>query len=88
MNGTWTDDFDVSLNGKKRVVVEPDTHISDFWPLLLCFENHILAPIKAITLIPMKGSLSNIFTRYVFVLYVLFKTYRINWAECFKEYMW
>ena len=88
MNRTWTDDFEVSLDGEKRVVLEPDTHISDFGPLYLCFENNILAHILDTTLIPKKGSLSNICTRDVFVLYFLLKKYCINWAEWFKAYMW
>ena len=72
MNGTWTGDFEVSLDGEKRVVVKPYTHISDFGTLSLCFENHILTHIMA-TLILRKGSLSNISTRYVFVLYFMLK---------------
>ena len=78
MNGTWTNDFEFSQNGENRVVVEPSTNISDFGPLYLCFENHILANILATTLIPKKGSLSNISTRDVFVLYFLIKKYRIK----------
>ena len=88
MNRTWTDDFKVSLDGEKRVVFKPDTHFSDFLPLYLCFENHILAHILATMLIPKKVSLSNISTRDVFVLYFLLKKYRINWAEWFKAYVW
>ena len=89
MNGTWTDNFEFSLDGEKRVVVKPDTHISNFGPLSVCFENHILAHILATMFIPKKVSLSNISTRDVFVLYFLLKKYRIiNWAEWFKAYMW
>jgi len=88
MNGTWPDGFEVSLEGAKSAVAEPDSHIFDFGPLSLCFENRILAHIVATTLIPRKGSLSNISTRDVFVLYCLLRKYRINWAEWFKEYMW
>ena len=87
MNGTWTDDFEVSLDGEKRVVVKPYTHISYFWTLCPCFENHILTHIMA-TLILRKGSLSNISTHDVFVLYFLLKKYCINRAEWFKAYMW
>ena len=68
MSGTSTDDFKVSLDGEKRVVFKPDTHFSDFLPLYLCFENHILARILVIALIPKKGTLSNISTRDVFFL--------------------
>ena len=88
MNGTWTNDFEFSQNGENRVVVEPSTNISDFGPLCLCFDNHILAHILATTLIPKKGSLSNISTHDVFFFYFLLKKYRINWAEWFKVYMW
>ena len=88
MNGKWTDDFEVSLDCEKGVVVEPDTHISDFGPLNLCFEYHILSHILATMLIPKKGSLNNIFTFDVFILYFLLKKYRINWAEWFKAYVW
>uniref|UniRef100_M1DC74 Ulp1 protease family, C-terminal catalytic domain containing protein n=1 Tax=Solanum tuberosum TaxID=4113 RepID=M1DC74_SOLTU len=88
MNGTWPDGFEVSLEGVKRVVAEPDSNISHFGALSLCFENRLLAHIVATTLIPRKGSLSNISTREVFVLYCLLRKYRINWAEWFKEYMW
>ena len=88
MNGRWIDDLEVSLDGEKQVVFEPDTHNFYFGPLYLCFENHILAHILDITLIPKKGSLSNISNRDVFVLYILLKKYRINWAEWLKAYMW
>ncbi|KAK4731092.1 hypothetical protein R3W88_024080 [Solanum pinnatisectum] len=87
MDGTWPVDFEVSLEGAKRAVVEPDFDLSDFGPLSLCFEHCILAHIVATTLIPRKGSLSNISTRDVFVLYCLLRKYRINWAVWFKEYM-
>ena len=89
MNRTWTNDFEVSLDGEKWVVVDPDTQIFDFGPLYRYIENHILAHMLATTLIPKKVSLSNISTRDVFVLYFLLKKYRIiNWAEWFKAYMW
>ncbi|KAG5586670.1 hypothetical protein H5410_047104, partial [Solanum commersonii] len=63
MNGIWPDDFEVSLKGAKRAVVEPDSDLSDFGPLSLCFEHCILAHIVATSLISRKGSLSNISTR-------------------------
>ena len=88
MNGTWTNDFDVSLDGEKRVVIEPDCDIFDFRPLSLCYENRVLAHVLDTTLIPRKDSLSNISTRDVFVLYFLLKKYRINWVERLKAYMW
>ncbi|KAH0653076.1 hypothetical protein KY289_030754 [Solanum tuberosum] len=74
-------------NGAKRAVAEPDSNISHFGALSLCFENRILARIVATTLIPRKGSLSNISTRDVFILYCLLRKYCINWAKWFKEYM-
>ncbi|KAG5580428.1 hypothetical protein H5410_051055 [Solanum commersonii] len=46
--------------------------------LFLCFENRILAHMIVTTLVPRKGSLSNISSRDVFVLYCLFKMYMIN----------
>ena len=88
MNETWPKDFDVSLDGEKRVVIEPDCDISDFRPLSLCYENRVLAHVLDTTLIPRKDSLSNISTRDVFVLYFLLRKYRINLAEWFKVYMW
>ncbi|KAH0695828.1 hypothetical protein KY289_013310 [Solanum tuberosum] len=41
----------------------------------------------ATTLIPRKGSLSNISNRDVYVVYCLLKKLRINWAPWFREYM-
>ncbi|KAL3332595.1 hypothetical protein AABB24_032924 [Solanum stoloniferum] len=87
MNGPWPEDFEVTLEGAKTVVAEPGSNLSDF-PLSLCFEHRILAHIITTTLLPRKGSLSNISNRDVFVLYCLLKKYRINWAAWFKEYMW
>ncbi|KAH0639643.1 hypothetical protein KY285_036229 [Solanum tuberosum] len=88
MNGIWPDDFEVSLEGSKRAVVEPDSDLSDFGRLSLCFEHRILTHIVATSLIPRKGYLSNISTRDVFILYCLLRKYHINWVEWFKEYMW
>ena len=51
MNRPWPNDFEVSLEGEKHVVAEPDYDIFDFGPLSLCFENRILAHIIATTLI-------------------------------------
>ncbi|KAH0738097.1 hypothetical protein KY290_036802 [Solanum tuberosum] len=48
------DDFEVSLEGAKIVVDEPDADLSDFCPLSICF---------ATTLLPTKGFLSSISTR-------------------------
>ncbi|KAG5619627.1 hypothetical protein H5410_004845 [Solanum commersonii] len=56
-------------------------------PLLAWQSNRILAHIVAITLIPQKGSLSNISNRVVYVVYCLLKKHRINWALLFHEYM-
>ncbi|KAH0746129.1 hypothetical protein KY285_007786 [Solanum tuberosum] len=88
MNRIWLDEFEVSLEGAKRAVAKPDSDLSDFGPLSLYFEHRILAHIVAISLIPRKGYLSNIFTHDEFVLYCLLRKYRINWAEWLKEYMW
>jgi len=88
MNGPWPKDFEVTLKGAKTVVAEPGANLSDFGPLSLCFEHRILAHITATTLLPRKGSLSNISNMDVFVLYCLLKKYRINWAAWFNEYMW
>uniref|UniRef100_M1DWF5 Ulp1 protease family, C-terminal catalytic domain containing protein n=1 Tax=Solanum tuberosum TaxID=4113 RepID=M1DWF5_SOLTU len=88
MNDSWPDDFEVTLKGTKSAVAENGSNLSDFGPLSLCFEHRILAHIIATTLLPRKGSLSNISNRDVFVLYCLLKKYRINWAAWFKEYMW
>ncbi|KAH0705850.1 hypothetical protein KY285_010379 [Solanum tuberosum] len=78
MNEIWPDDFEVSLEGAKRAIAEPDSDLSNFGPLSLFFEHRILAHIVATSLIPKKGSLSNISTRDVFVLYCLLRKYRIN----------
>ncbi|KAH0669987.1 hypothetical protein KY285_024140 [Solanum tuberosum] len=88
MNDYWPDDFKVTLEGAKTVVDEIGANLSDFGPLSLYFEHRILSHIIATTLLPRKGSLSNISNREVFVIYCLLKKYRINWATWFKEYMW
>ncbi|KAH0706301.1 hypothetical protein KY285_010804 [Solanum tuberosum] len=75
MNGTWPNDFEVSLEGAKSVMAEPGANLSDFGPLSLYFEHCILAHIIATTLLPRKGSLSNISNRDVLVLYYLLKKY-------------
>ncbi|KAL3348139.1 hypothetical protein AABB24_021675 [Solanum stoloniferum] len=67
MNGVWPDDFEVFMESAKRGVIEPDSNLSNFGPLLLCFEYRILAHIVATTLIPRKGSVSSISTQDVFV---------------------
>ncbi|KAG5599089.1 hypothetical protein H5410_030459 [Solanum commersonii] len=74
--------------GAKSTVDEPGAKLSDFDPLSLYFEHRILAHIIATTLLPRKGSLSNISNKDVFVLYCLLKKYRINSTIWFKEYMW
>ncbi|KAG5611022.1 hypothetical protein H5410_022303 [Solanum commersonii] len=58
----WPDDFEVSLEGAKRVVAKPDSDLFDFGTLSLCFEHCLLAHIVATTLISRKGSLSSIST--------------------------
>uniref|UniRef100_M1DUH3 Uncharacterized protein n=1 Tax=Solanum tuberosum TaxID=4113 RepID=M1DUH3_SOLTU len=87
MNGVWPFDFEVSVECAKMAVAKPDSDISDFGPLSLCFEKHILAHIVATAILPWKRLLSNITTRDVFVLYYFLKKYKINWATWFKEYM-
>ncbi|KAH0715178.1 hypothetical protein KY284_008083 [Solanum tuberosum] len=84
MNGVCLDDFEVTLEGSKIVVVEPGADLSNFGPLSLCFEHRIIADIIATTLLPSKGSLSNISTQDMFVLSCLLKKYHINWAVWFK----
>lgn len=87
MTGCWLDDFEVTLDEAKIFVAESESDLSDFGPSTICFENHILAHIIATTLLPRKGSLSNITDRDVFVLYCLLKKYKINWGEWFRTYM-
>src|SRR5688572_5746731 len=72
---------------QRRSRLAPILGRDNFGPLSLCFENRILAQIVATTLIPRKGSLSNISTRDVFVLYCLVKKLRINWAVWIRNYM-
>ncbi|KAH0669724.1 hypothetical protein KY285_023884 [Solanum tuberosum] len=57
----------VTLEGAKTAVAEPDAQLSEFGPLSLCFESRILAHCIATTLLPRKGSLSNISNRDVWV---------------------
>ncbi|KAH0650390.1 hypothetical protein KY284_030302 [Solanum tuberosum] len=87
MNVVCPDDFEISLEGATRAVVEPNSDLSDFGPLSLCYEHRILAHIVATTLISRKVSLSSISTRDVFILYCLLKKYCINWALWLKECM-
>lgn len=87
MTGCWPDDFEVTLDEAKIFVAESESDLSDFGPSTICFENRILAHIIASTLLPRKGSLSNITNRDVFVLYCLLKKYKINWVEWIRTYM-
>lgn len=87
MNGSWPDEFEVSFKEAKQVVFDPYIASSSFGPLSLCFKYRILAYIIATTLIPKKGSLSNITCHGIFVLYCLVKKYKINWAAWFREYI-
>lgn len=82
MNGVWPTDFEISVEGAKIAVAKPNSDISEFGPLSLCFENCILAHIVSTTLIPRKGSLDNITTHYW-----LLKKYKIHSASWFKDYM-
>ncbi|KAG5595789.1 hypothetical protein H5410_037021 [Solanum commersonii] len=83
----WPKNFENSLESAKLFVSETGANITNFGPLSLAFENHILAHIVATTLIPRKGSLSNISNRDVYVVYCMLKKLRINWALWFREYM-
>lgn len=78
MNGTWPEDFEVSLDEAKVVVVEPGSNLSDFGPSTLYFESRILAHIIATTLISRKVALNSLSSRDVIVLYCLLKRYKIN----------
>jgi len=62
----WPDQFEIFLDDAKTFVVEASSDLSNFGPLSLGFENHILAHIVATTLVPRKGSLSNISNRDIF----------------------
>lgn len=75
MYGVFPKDFEASLEVAKAIVVEPSSDLLDFGPLSLCFENRILDHMIATMLISRKGSLSNISSRDVFVLYCLLKKY-------------
>ncbi|KAG5577878.1 hypothetical protein H5410_058012 [Solanum commersonii] len=81
------DQFEVSPEEAKIFVVETGSDVSNFGPLSLGFKNCILAHVVATTLVPRKGSLSNISNRDIFVLYCLLKKIHINWALWFREYM-
>ncbi|KAH0650272.1 hypothetical protein KY284_030184 [Solanum tuberosum] len=76
----WPENFEISLENAKLFVSKTGANITNFGPLSLGFENRILAHIVATTLIPWKGSLSNISNRDVYVAYCLLKKLRINWA--------
>lgn len=87
MNRTWSENFEVSFEEIKAAVAEPEANLSNFKPLSLCFKHKILAHIIATTLIPRKGSLSNVTSRDMFVLYYMIKRYKINWALWLREYI-
>lgn len=81
MNGTWPDDFDLILEEAKAFMAEPESSLSNFGPLALYVENHMLAHIVATTLLHRKVLMGNISNRDVFILYGLLNNYRINWAQ-------
>ncbi|KAH0752137.1 hypothetical protein KY285_005285 [Solanum tuberosum] len=83
----WPDQFEISLEDAKIFVAETGSDLSNFGPLSFGFENHILAHIVATTLVPRKGSLSNISNIDVLVLYCLLKKHSINWPLWFRNYM-
>ncbi|KAF3654108.1 hypothetical protein FXO37_16663 [Capsicum annuum] len=78
MNKTLIGNFEVSFDKAKKVVSDPDINNPTFGPLSLSFCNRILAYLVTTTLIPQKGSLSNVTYRDVSVLYCLIKKYKIN----------
>lgn len=88
LNGTFPDDFEVTLDEVKVILAEFGAKLIHFGPLSLSFPNHILDHTIITTLLSRKASLRNISNRYVFVLYCLLKRYRINWANWFKAYIW
>lgn len=87
MNGNWHDNFEVSLEEARAFTSKEKSDSLEFGPLSLFFEHWILAHIIATTMVPRKGSLSNISNRDVFTLYCLLKKYHISWADWIKEYI-
>lgn len=86
MNGSWPKNFDVLMKRRRL----PQTLIQTpllLVPLSISFYYRILAHIIATTLIPLKGSLSNVTCRNVFVLYCMIRKYKINWSVCIREHM-
>lgn len=78
MNRNWSDNFKVSLKEARAFFYEEPLESSNFGTLSFYFEHRILAHIVATTLVPRKGSLSNISNRDVFMMYCLLKKYQIN----------
>lgn len=87
MTGSWTENFEVIFDEAKKVFSYPDTNSSTFGPLTLSFYNRFLAHIITTTVIPWKGSLSNVTCRYVFFLYYMIKKYKINWSFWIRKHM-
>lgn len=87
MNETCPENFEVDLEEVKEVVTEPEVNLSNFGPLLLCFKHRILTHIIARTLISQKGSLSDVTSGDVFVLYCMITKDKINWQLWFHEYI-
>ncbi|KAF3676021.1 Glutaminyl-peptide cyclotransferase [Capsicum annuum] len=87
MNDTCPENFEVSFDEAKKVVSDPNSNSPSFGPLSLNFRNRILAHIIVTTLIPRKGSLSNVTCRDVFAIQCLIKKYKINWSTWICEYM-
>ncbi|KAF3676949.1 hypothetical protein FXO37_05073 [Capsicum annuum] len=73
MNDTWPENFEVSFDEGKKAISDPNSNNNSFGPLFLSFCNRILAHIISTTLIPRKGSLSNVTYRDVIVLYCITK---------------
>ncbi|KAH0745873.1 hypothetical protein KY285_007530 [Solanum tuberosum] len=59
----WPDNFEISLEDAKLLVSDTGADLTNFGSRSLGFENRILAHIVATTLIPRKGSQSNISNR-------------------------
>lgn len=79
-NKTWPEKFEFSLEDAKVAGTEPKANLSNLVPLSLCFKHQSLAHIIATTLIPQRGSVSNVTTCDVFIIYYMIKRYKINWA--------
>lgn len=69
MNETCPENFKVRFEEAKATVAKPETNLSNFRSFLLYFKHIIQSHIISTTLISRKGSLSNVTTRDVFIMY-------------------